>query len=218
MRRIVSCGLSIILVLTFMLSLTGCSDSKKFVGQWKAEVDITDSIYSAMSDENEDVFKHVTPTDLTVSFVFAFNSDGTYRITVDEEAWKETMRTFGQTMAEGLRAYFQDLIVSSGLDVSVDELLESTGVDLDSMVDEMVGELESSELFGEDSISEGSFKAEKGKLYTSDSINSEIDENEYTSYTIEGDSIIFTGAVEAEFIDMEDMDIELFPMTLTKIG
>lgn len=218
MKRIVSCGLSIILALTFMLSLTGCSDSNKFVGQWKAEVDITDSFSSAMSGENEDILKYIKPTTLTVGFVFVFNSDGTYRITVDEEAWKETMRTFGQSMAEGLRAYFQDLIVSSGLDMSVDELLESTGVDIDSMVDEMVSELENSELFGEDSISEGNFKAEKGKLYTSESLNSEIDETEYTSYTFEEDSIIFTGAVEAEFIDMEDMDIELFPMTLTKIS
>lgn len=223
MKRTVSCILSIILALTFVLLLAGCSDSKKFVGQWKAEVDMTDMVNSYMSEENEEIFKYVKAADITIDLVFTFNSDGTYRMAPDEEAFKETLRTFGQTMAEGLRAYFQDLIETNGLDMSVDEFLVSAGLDLDSLVDE----IENGEIFDEDSTSEGNFKAEKGKLYTSDSLNEEIDESEYVSYTIEGDCIILTDAVESDLIDhiidmkdmedMEDMDIELFPMKLTRI-
>ena len=214
MKKITAMILSFVLIFTLTLSLTACSDKNSVVGSWKAEVDLTEMINEGIADD-EDMAEYVALKDFSFAMTLKLKDDGTYEMSVDEDDIKDVIKSAKKDLQEGFNKYFEDLIDSQDLGVTVDELLDSYGLDLDALIeavfsDEMVDEIVS------EMSSEGKYKAEDGKLYFSDDLDSDIDEDEYTTYEMADNELKLMEAFGEDAAEMEDLG--LFPMTFKKVG
>ena len=214
MKKNMSIILSVLLVLALMLSLTGCGEQKKFVGSWEATIDLTDFINQGIA-EDEEMAEYLEMEEFALVMKVTFKEDGTYKMYVDEKSAEKAFESAKKDFKQGMNEYFEDYIDSTGLGLTVDEVLESSGVDMDSLVEEAFGE----ELYNslvKEMASEGKFEAKDGKLYLSDGLDNDIDEDEYDTYEISNNELKL---IESFGDDEEDsIERDLYPMTFKKVG
>jgi hypothetical protein len=143
--------------------------------------------------------------------VMTFNEDGTGSMTVDQAAMTETIDKLAADLTAGLEAYFTEYFASMGLEIDLDEALAASGMSMDDLVEEMKAEFAGEDAFAE-FTNEFKYKAEDGKLYMSEDLESEISEV-YNTYELKGNTLTLDiGTEEIE----EEMAAILFPMTLTR--
>ena len=198
------------LVMVFMLALTGCGESSKFVGKWEATIDITEYLKADMDDE---MLEYIDIDNFELVLVMEFNKDGTYERTIDEDALADSLDDFKASIKKGLTKYFEAVIDDQGLDMTVDELLEQSDTDMDSVIDEAFD----ADTWGEivDAIAcEGQYKAEDGKLYLSLDEDDEIDEDMYWVYKLDDGK--FKVTKEKGFDEDEELGDEVLPLTFKK--
>lgn len=213
MKKNVSIILSVLVVLALMLSLTGCGEQKKFVGSWEATIDLTDFINQGIA-EDEEMAEYLEMEEFALVMKVTFKEDGTYKMYVDEKSAEKAFESAKKDFKQGMNEYFEDYIDSMELGLTVDEVLESSGVDMDSLVEEAFGE----ELYNslvKEMASEGNFEAKDGKLYLSDGLDNDIDEDEYDTYEISNNELKLIESFGDDAGDSEDMD--LYPMTFKKV-
>ena len=140
-----------------------------------------------------------------------FNEDGTYSLTVDKEGMDAAMNGLIEDMKVGLEKYFNDYFSSMGLEIDLDEALAASGLSMDDLVEEMKAEFAGEDAFAE-FTNEFKYKAEEGKLYMSEDLDSEISDT-YNTYELKGNTLTLN--IGTEELD-EEMAKYLFPMTLTR--
>lgn len=214
MKKILSLALCGVLLLTSLLAFAGCSTEKKIIGTWEATLDMTEFLNEEMALD-EGMSEYFTVSDFAFVLHFTFNDDGTYKIAIDEDALAATIDSLKDDLAVGMTEYFEDVIVSSGLSITVEEMLSYSGMDMDELMDESIN----AEMFDEivsDFVTEGNYEFSEGNLYTSADFDSEIDKDEYITVAFSGKDIKFVSLVTDE--EPDEMTKKLFPMTLKKIG
>ena len=166
------------------------SEAEMIVGSWAGEMDATEmfnSMLSMMAGEMGDYFKLDKKVYLTVTQ--EFKADGTQKSGVDSDSVDKFIDDVLAAMKEGMLAYFEDLIEGQGLDMTVEELLDMQGVDMDAVL-EQARENMPMDGFG---ASEGKYRIEDGKLYTSNSLDADIDESIYTTCVVTENTLTLTG-------------------------
>lgn len=222
--------LSLILALGLALSLIGCgSKGPEILGTYDTTINLKDMLVEEIN-AGMDMATETSLTDYMSDFnmvvVSEFSEDGTYKQYVDMDQFTASYEQFKTEVT----AYMKDmlaevLIVSladSGVVVETVEELESAlgmtyeeiiqmslGMDLESFVNLAMDESVNLEEMSEEATSEGKYKAEDGKLYMSDSLDTEIDESAYELYTIEGDVVTITEGVNIEADEYIDYPFEL---------
>ena len=206
MKKSISLVVSVLVILTLMLSLTGCDEQKKFVGSWESSVDMTDYINQEMAKEEEELAEYLKIKEFELVLKMTFKDDGTYKASIDEKELEKTLESAKEDFKEGMNKYFEAYIDSMELDLTVDEVLEASGVDMDSLIEEAFGdELYSS--FTDELSSEGNFKVKDGKLYLSDGLDKDIEEDVYDTYEISENELKLIESFGDDEEDSKEMDL-----------
>ena len=212
MKRIVS--LALVLVMVAML-FAGCgkTDQEKLVGVWQGEMDLTEALREALSETVEDM----EIEKVAVTLLFTFTEEGSYTMKLDEESVKTAMDGLMETLETALKTSLES--ESEAMGMTADQALAALGMTMDEFVDAMIGMFEEMDLAGEltkNFKTQGKHLAEEGKLYMSNSVDTDPDKSEYFSYTLEGDVLTLTERVGGEASE-EDMEM-VFPVILKKIA
>lgn len=210
MKKRIALLLSFVLVLS--LALCACGEKKEptVVGTWRADINLAEAFNEEMAASGMGDYINIESFNLPL--VMEFKEDGTGSMSVDQAAMTETVDKLAADLTTGLEAYFTEYFSSMGLEVDLDEALAASGMSMDDLVNEMKAEFAGEEAFAE-FTNEFKYKAEDGKLYMSDDLDSEVPTDEYNTYTLDGDTMTLdVGTEELE----EEMAKYMFPMTLTR--
>ncbi len=210
MKKRIALLLSFVLVLS--LALCACGEKKEptVVGTWRADIKLAEAFNEEMAASGMGDYINIESFNLPL--VMEFKEDGTGSMSVDQTAMTETVDKLAADLTTGLEAYFTEYFSSMGLEVDLDEALAASGMSMDDLVNEMKAEFAGEEAFAE-FTNEFKYKAEDGKLYMSDDLDSEVPTDEYNTYTLDGDTM--TLEVGTEDLE-EEMAKYMFPMTLTR--
>lgn len=146
--------LVLVLCAFFMFSgLTACAESEPqkedtnnevvenkdlIVGKWETDVDMTETMEEIFASD-ESMGEFIKISDFKMKFFFTFNNNSLMKLEVDEATLSESFDKFFAGMKESLHDYFEAMIKESELDMTVEELLKKSNLDLDTLVEEMSG-------------------------------------------------------------------------------
>lgn len=203
-------------IFSLLVVLTGCGEKEKFVGTWKAEVDMAEQFNEGIAQE-EEVAKYVNIKSFPIVFLFTFNQDDTYEMEIDKDSLDKSIEGVKADFKVGMTDYMAELLETESLGISVDEALALSGMTLDEVVDDSFQELDIKGLV-EDFAMEGNYEAVKGKLYLSDGKDRKVDKSVYETYEFEGADIKLIENTSGE-IDEETQNILqiIYPLVLKKI-
>ena len=221
---------SFILVLAMAFTLFGCgSKGPEILGVYDTTLNLTEELIEVIDDEMMmDTSFGEYFENFELAIISEFNEDGTYKqyidmdklvascdelemamLTFTEDAIVEVLKqelialdpTLELNTKEDLEAY---------LGMTVDEMAQlMLGMDLAAFIELAMDEsLDFDEIAGE-ALGEGKYKAEDGKLYMSDSLSEEINEEAYEIYTIKGDVVTITEGVNIELNEFYTYPIEM---------
>lgn len=199
MKKSIASFLCICLTLAMLLTCAGCAgggDKDKFVGEWEANVDMTDMLNNMLASDPDtaDLADYIKIDSYVLTLNFSFDKDGNYKIVIDRDALQQTSDALLSTMKSGVLAYFENMLEEMAADegVTVDEVFGALGVanleeflaandvDLDTMfdMDQLLSAFDAVE-------SSGTYDAKDGQLRLTNSADDSIDiENyEFTSDT-----------------------------------
>ena len=213
MKKNVMRLLCLIMTLSMLFLLGGCgaTDAEKLVGTWNATVDLTDLLNEEITTGDETMDAYFKISDFTLVVTLTFNADGTYTMGVDENSLNTAMELVLADIKDGMYEYFEDVLAEAGLEMTVDELLEQSDVDLDALMDEAFSNAMGDEVL-EGLSSSGNYEARDSKLYLSDGVEYAIDEEIYDTYTLDGKVLTF---LEASY---DNTMTELYPLTFEKVS
>lgn len=210
MKKRIALLLSFVLVLSLALCACGGGEKKAtIVGTWKADINLAEAFNEEMAAAGMGDFMNLES--FALPLVMTFNEDGTGSMTVDQEAMTASVDKLAADLTAGLEAYFTEYFASMGLEMDLDEALAASGLSMDDLVEEMKAEF-AGEDFAAEFTNEFKYKAEDGKLYMSEDLDSEISET-YNTYELKGNTLTLN--IGTEELD-EEMAKYLFPMTLTR--
>ena len=100
--------------------------------------------------------------------------------------------------------------------MSLDDLLAVSGMTMEDLMAVVKETLEEEDLVGEmvkEAKTDGKYKAENGKLFTTTEADAEFDEEVYDTYNLDGDVLTLTNTFGA---DEADMLRSVYPIILKK--
>lgn len=220
MKKYVARMTSVLLLFTMLFLLGGCSqptEKDKLLGTWRAEVDLTEKLNEEMGLD-EEMAQYMVVDDFGFAFVVTFNEDDSCKLSLDEASMKEAMEGLKGDLRTGVEKYIGDMMAAMEIDMSLEEFMEASGMDLDAMLDELFGEEAMDELFAEMGTlnMDCFYKVQDGKIYLLENKGDAINEGEYVSYTLEEEQMIFQEVVIDGEIDKEMADMML-PMVFNKV-
>jgi len=211
MKRILSLALALLLLFAF----SGCTkETDALIGTWEGELD--DAAYLNQlirTSYGEAMAQYWTIDSFPLPIVMTFREDGTYTQTVDQNKFAQSIELLRQTLRKGLVEFIQDLIDASGEETTVDAVLESQGITVDSFLDEALSEEVINTIIA-DYTFEGKFDAKEGKLFTSAGPEFNIDESIYETYEVTEDTLTLQSIVSGE--DDARLDEEHYPIVLKR--
>ncbi len=203
-----------LLVLTVLCALlVGCGENAAGLeGIWSTSIEMKEYFNEGLEGSGLEDYLAVDTFPVTVNYTF--KSDGTYAVTVDTAALENIVESVKGNLRDGMYRYAQDVIDGEGMDISVEELFEFMGLDLDAMIEEISNEINVDEM--EKSMSsEGNYKVRGDKLHLSDSLEHLVDPEVYDLYELEGDVLTIRDHVGGEVSEQVDA---LYPIVLKKVG
>lgn len=210
MKKLLSLLLVLVLTLSLAFMATACSssdddddddDDKKtstsqkaddeeeedevtIVGKWEAELDMADLINDMLEDEmGAELDKKFKNLDVTI--VMEFDKD---EVELSMEA-TGIEKAIKKQMPDILTAVYTAMLEEQGMDMTVDELLESQDMTMDELVEEAMSEMDFDEI--ESSLNDfetSKYELDGDKLYTFDD---EKDEDEYVEIKLTSKKLVF---------------------------
>lgn len=216
MKKKLSALLCVVLVLSMLLTLTGCSgDKAKLVGKWKCEKDMAQIINEAVSAGDETAAEYLAIDEFKMIVYMEFKEDDTFAVYADEASLDAALTAMKDDLAEGMSNYMEDMLLEqTGMEMSIDDILQAAGMTMDDLLAEIVTDDMAVEMAAE-VASEGKFKAADGKLYTSAGLEYEVDPAVYETYTLDGDTLTL---LEYVGDDADASGENVYPMVFVKIG
>ncbi len=197
-----------LLALVLALGLTACgsNESKQLVGTWQCTVDITEQVDAEISGALDAEYTSEVPMQMFLTA--AFNDDGTFTLAVDTTATAASFTAYIQAMKPAIvELSYQEAEKQGMTREEYDKALEASGLTVEGLVDAILSAFDISALLGDldSDIIAGSYKAEKGRLYLSES-GSSFTAEESVGYTLSGSTMTWNDD-NALLADLEDMGI-----------
>ena len=185
--------LSVLFILTaFSACGSGKKDAEKFVGTWKAEISMDETLNKEAA--GDDMGKYMKFEGCSIAVFYTFDADGTYSVKVDRETVEDCLTRIYEAFGKGATEYLEEEVKNLGLDITLDDFLSFSGVTMDELLD---GAMEAMAEVIEENIREfeitGKWEAENGKLYSTESVDEKIDKSEYDLYELNGDELKILG-------------------------
>lgn len=197
------------LVLTLIVALTGCANSKDadtLTGTWKYTMDFSKAMAAAGDaeemeglEELGDSFKEML-NGLTMVMVLELKEDQTYSFYIDEDSAKAAVETMMSKMSELMPKLVAEMTGMSEEDVV--KTLESEGKSMDDMLKEYAGEMNTDEMLKDlkESASKGTYRFSDGKLYLTE--EGEVENPaDYAVVELEGNELRITEVSEGAQFD-----------------
>ena len=108
------------------------------LGKWEAEIDMTEMMKDILASD-ESMGEFIKVSDFKMKLLFTFNENSLMKLEVDEATLSESFDKFFKGMKQSMYDYFETMIKDGKLDMTVEELLTKSGLDLDVLVEEMSG-------------------------------------------------------------------------------
>lgn len=200
--------IAVILCLVMLISVlfSGCG-APSIVGTWEGSVDMTQVLNEEIAAGDESMAEYFNFEDITLDISLVFNEDGTCAMVFSEESFEAMMEKLMEQMLPALSAMMEEL---SGM--SLDDMLALSGITEEEMMEGFMSEMMAGMDMSEMNL-EANYKVENGKLYMSDSLDDEIDEDASCNpFTIEGDTLTI------EKGENDDDVAFMFPLVLKKAG
>lgn len=203
--------LSLILAVALLCTLCACgegsdnrskkekeepTDEETIVGTWILEFDGTDAFISGFmksltsglgEEEAEEIASYFDFGEFVTTYVIEFDEDGTYVVSVDEDALHDQFEDLKEILKDGLFNMYEDVLTEEGIDYTEDELLDV----VDSIVEEMLSEETIDAMidgFDWEDL-EGQYLLDDGKISFSDDVDTEPDPEEYDTYELDDDTL-----------------------------
>ena len=198
-----------LLTLVLTLSLTACgSESRQLVGAWHGSIlpGITQKLNSVVSEALGTEYTSEQEADLWLNAVF--NKDGTFTISMDEDATAASLTGYMEALRPTIvELCYQEAEKQGMTREEYDKALEASDLTVEGLVDAILSAFDISALLGDldSDIIAGSYKAEKGRLYLSES-GSNFTAEESVGYTLSGSTMTWNDD-NALLADLEDMGI-----------
>ena len=211
MKKRIAMMLCFVLMLSFVLCACGGEKKENLAGTWTGTIDMAEMFNAEIASDPE-MAKYVKMDEMKMVVVLELKEDGTCTLGLDPDSVTAAVDQMIACMSEGIEAYFVDVFAAQGLQIDVNEALSAMGISLDDLVAELKDELMADDAFGE-LTTEAKHKAEDGKMYFSEDLDSEINTGEYALYTLEGDTLTME---KGTMPDENEMFGYLFPLVLTR--
>ncbi len=198
-----------LLTLVLTLSLTACgSASKQLVGTWHGSIlpGITQKLNTVVSEALGTEYTSQQEADLWLNAVF--NKDGTFTISLDADTTAASLTDYMEALRPAIvELSYQEAEKQGMTREEYDKALEASGLTVEGLVDTILSAFDISALLGDldSDIIAGSYKAENGRLYLSES-GSSFTAEESVGYTLSGSTMTWNDD-NALLADLEDMGI-----------
>lgn len=211
MKKLTSTLLSLTLILTLLLSLAGCgsSETDKFVGTWTASVDTAELMNGIFEETDEEMAEYLHLDDCAIDLVFTFTEQGAYSSQIDADAFNAWYDKVIADLSAGLNNYLEAMAHAQGLDMTAEEMLAMSGMDMAALLEGAIDQDTLEEALQETET--GSFEVKDGKLTT------KLDEDTSITYTYEfvSDTELVLSDPEGDEEAVENSEF-MFPLTLKK--
>lgn len=197
------------------------SDAELIVGTWEARMDLSDLYNTMLAASVGEMAEYFTMKDVCLTITQEFKADGTFESRVEKAAIDEFLASIKTVLKNGFIAYLEAIIEGQGVDMTVEELLEQQGTDVDTMVDAAFDGM-ALDSIGDSFKNAGKYKLEDGKLYSATGLNGDIDETVYETYVITENTLVLTASfgdnalMGGSDLGLEDFIEGLYPITFTR--
>lgn len=218
MKKRIALLLCLVMVLSVALCACGSSEKDQILGTWEGSINLADAINATLAEgfaadpTTADMAEYMTISSLSIDYTLTFNEDNTYSMVVDEAQVETAMTNAALEIVNGMIEYLGDVLAEAGVEMTVEEYMESMGISLEDLTNELLGEFNIADSLG-DLNSEGNFKVSDGKLYMSDGLDYAVDEAVYETYTVESGILTIDKGTA-----VEEGDEYLYPMVFSKAG
>ena len=178
----------------------------EIVGIWQGSFDFATVLNMLLEAEDPNAATLLQFHDLPLNVRFEFRDDDTASMTFDKESFLALEGKIKEQTKEGIIAMFEAIVKEAGLDMSVEELLSSSGMNLDVLLEQEMGGLFTADQL-EEMDTEGPYRIVEGHLYLMESPK----EGTGIDYTLDGNTLT---------LGSEDISEELaflFPLKLEKV-
>jgi hypothetical protein len=183
--------------------LAGCKPSQQelLVGTWRGEADLAVAYETMLAGLDPAMTGHIDITSFRVEMILEFDEDGTYTRTADAEDVRVGTENMMNAIASGLATYLQ---IETGM--SIDQLLNTTGKTMDSLMAEYFDPNMDQIVMDALSFS-GRYEIKKNELTLVD---------EYSFVIFEGDVELTEDTLDLENGVTEELITHLMPMTFER--
>lgn len=220
MKRMIPLLLTVVLLLGMATMMTGCGDKTRILGTWKADADYAEAFNLGIrsADGMDELSKYFTVEEFIVTTTLVFRDDGSYTMTIDEEAAQKAVSSVRTIIYDGFEKMIQHQIDMLGLHVSVSEYMKLQGTTITAMVDSAFTEEVRKELVDEMvNPHTGNYKLEDGKIYMTEDISEELTEDSYDTYELDGDTLTLLECFCQIDAEQKEAQKSLYPMVFTRV-
>ena len=220
MKKAISVFLCAALLFSMCISFTGCnSDAKGIIGQWTAEINYAAAVNAGISTAEgmEDIYKYFQFDEFYLTTTFTFMEDGTYTVELDSISVFNAVQGIRNHMSSGMRKYLADEIKKAGLDISVDSYLGMLGLNWISLGEKLISDYTLGKIADElNKCSTGYYRVKGGKMYMTADMDTELTEENYDTYTLEGDTLTLLECHCQQEEGFENVTKDIYPIVLKR--
>lgn len=191
------------------------AEQRKFIGTWRATVDMTDLVQEEMQDMPY-ISDYITVTDFSCDLIFTCNENGTYSLAFDDDSIDKATDNLLLDIKDAFYDYFEnELREEYGADISLEDVMAYAGTSIDDLMDEDFSNAFSEALREElsEEVLAGNYSVRSGKLYLTDDYDDDIDLDDYDTYRFDSEKLVLTGSSDSDPDDMLG-----YPIEFEKVG
>ncbi len=213
MKKRLSGFLAVVLLLTMVLSMTGCGEEKALVGTWEGKMDMTEALNNELANADPEMGEYMKVENFEITLRFVFGEDGSFKMEADKDSCEAAFQGMREPLEKGIRAYFEKMIKDAGLgDMTIDEVLATQGMTLDAVIDSAMEAMDTSE-FVDSMKQECKYRLDGDKLYTYEGV---VDKDVYILIELNGDTMTLKESHGDD--DVADVMEDILPCTMKKVG
>ena len=193
------------------ITITG-EATESIVGTWKGSVDFSEVMTKTMTAADESMANYFTFPNLTLDLIMTFTADGTCTLSGDPASVEALADALGDCLMDGMVLMIEDLLKEQGLDITFEQYLTLAGITREQLQAQMMSQFDTDELLS-NLENEGNYLVEDGVLYISENLNTEIDKEDGSAFTLENGVL----TIQASELDADNEFVQmLFPLVLNR--